>query len=119
MSNTPESIFDAVIRLSNEYGSTEKFKQFSAMPENKAVSYSHHGIGRWIRNNWGFWKQEGELYNIFKKKGLEHPDDMSSVILTCLHRHLNGKIDWDIPGQVNHYIKYWKEQNESTTKPNS
>lgn len=105
----PESLFDAIIYFKNFFDKERDFVNWCGMEEDKAVTSSHHGTGRWIRNNWGFWKQEGELYNFFLKKGLSHPDDMSSVILTSLHRHMNGK-DLDIPGQVKHYIDFWEKQ---------
>ncbi len=50
----------------------------------------HHGLGTWIRNNWGLW--EGSRLSVwFQKKGIEHPDIMSGIILTSFWRHLNGK----------------------------
>jgi hypothetical protein len=69
----------------------------------------HHGIGRTIRNEWGFWKKEGPLYNSLVELGLEHPDDMSGLILQTLHNKLLGK-PLNVKGQVAEYNKYWKQQ---------
>ena len=41
---------------------------------------AHFGLGMWIRNNWGLWKQ-GPLYRAMTAYGFSHPDDMSGAIL--------------------------------------
>lgn len=63
--------------------------QFMNTPE-KELSRYHHGLGVWLRNRWGLW-QDSELRQFFTKKGVEHPDDMSRIILISFHRHLNKK----------------------------
>ena len=47
--------------------------------ENGAISM-HDSMGRWIRNEGGLWT-DSELKNELKKKGFEHPDDMSNYII--------------------------------------
>lgn len=47
--------------------------------ENGAISM-HDSLGRWIRNEWGLWTGS-ELKNELKKKGFEHPDDMSNYVI--------------------------------------
>ena len=47
--------------------------------KNGAISM-HDSLGRWIRNEWGLWT-DSELKNELKKKGFEHPDDMSNYII--------------------------------------
>lgn len=59
--------------------------------EDAATATAHHSLGRWIRNNWGLWKGEGELYEWFKLNEIDHPDDMSNIILTSFYRHMKGK----------------------------
>lgn len=66
----------------------------------------HFGLGMWMRNNWGFWK-DLDLAKWFNKKGVFHPDDMSGVVLTSYWRCLNGK-RIDLAGQVKVYQDYWK-----------
>lgn len=61
------------------------------MDRNEAQAAAHHGIGQWIRNNWGFWAKEGPLYKTMTTLGFEHPDDMSSVIIDCLWADLNDE----------------------------
>lgn len=49
--------------------------------KNGAISM-HHSMGRWIRNEWGLWlRTDSELKKELKKKGFEHPDDMSNYII--------------------------------------
>jgi hypothetical protein len=50
----------------------------------------HHGLGTWLRNNWGLWRGS-RLSAWFNERGIQHPDDMSGIILTSFWRHLNGK----------------------------
>jgi len=58
----------------------------------------HHGLGTWIRNNWGLWGGS-RLQKYFSDKGITHPDEMSSVVLFHYHDWLNGKKgtwkDWE------------------------
>jgi hypothetical protein len=42
----------------------------------------HHGIGQWIRNNWGLWGGS-RLQRYFFSIGVFHPDEMSGTILDC------------------------------------
>ncbi len=54
----------------------------------------HHGLGMWIRNNWGLWNGS-RLQEYFKKRGITHPDDMSGLILAYYYDWLNGAHeDW-------------------------
>lgn len=42
----------------------------------------HFSLGRWIRNEWGLWKDdESELKNELISLGFNHPDDMSNYII--------------------------------------
>ena len=54
--------------------------------ENGAISM-HDSMGRWIRNEWGLWT-DSELKNELKKKGFEHPDDMSNYIIEEFIKYL-------------------------------
>jgi hypothetical protein len=48
----------------------------------------HHGLGTWIRNNWGFWGGS-RLQQYLLKKGIKHPDSMSALILEYYYDWLN------------------------------
>lgn len=58
--------------------------------KNGAISM-HNSLGRWIRNEWGLWTGS-ELKNELRKKGFEHPDDMSNYIIEEFIKHLNNNI---------------------------
>ena len=72
---------------------------------------AHHGIGMWIRNNWGLWKSEGELFNWFKENEINHPDDMSGIILKSFYRHKNN-LDIELYEQIEHSVEYYLTEQE-------
>lgn len=81
--------------------------------EGKAIGQSHHGLGMWLRNNWGLWHSEpfwdkNTLNYWFNEMGIFHADDMSSIILTSYHRIKNGK-EVKLEKQVQHYLDFWKK----------
>lgn len=41
----------------------------------------HHGLGTWMRNNWGLWSGNSHLYDYYIEIGITHPDNMSGHIL--------------------------------------
>ncbi len=57
--------------------------------EGEPIDY-HHGLGTYMRNEWGLWA-DTELSRWFRARGVEHPDDMSMVVLEGLHRRVNGE----------------------------
>lgn len=81
-------------------------------PEKEAMGVAHHGIGTWMRNTWGLWGKEGELYEALVGLGLDHADDMSGLILTSFHRNMNGK-ELKIIEQVQHYLDHWAEMEKN------
>lgn len=68
----------------------------------------HDNLGRWIRNNWGLWT-DSDLFKWFKEKGIDHPDDMSGIILTSFWRRLHDK-PLNLEEQIQKYQNYWKEE---------
>ncbi len=68
----------------------------------------HHGLGRWIRNNWKLW-QGGPLKDYFNGIGLHHPDDMSGVIIESFWHHLRDE-PLEIERQVKEYQDFWKNR---------
>ena len=81
--------------------------------EKNMIKY-HFGLGTWMRNNWGLWSGS-RLRDYFKKLGLSHPDDMSSVVLNSFWRHLNNK-PLKVDEQVKYYQEYWKKIKEKSKK---
>lgn len=89
--------------------------QWLALDEDDAIAESHFGVGRWLRNEWNLWKQEGELFDWFSIMGLHHPDDMSGVILTSYYRYKRNK-PIELEEQIEHYIEYWLNDKEKLLK---
>lgn len=52
----------------------------------------HFSLGMWIRNNWGLWGGS-RFQKYLEKRGIQHPDDMSSAILKYYQEWLNGEND--------------------------
>ncbi len=103
----PTNLHEAFDQLDKILNEEPEYKEtFKLDDEEKAIINLHHGIGRWIRNEWGLWSGS-ELKTYFEELGLHHADDMSSVILTSFHRYLNGR-ELHIDQQVEHYKEFWK-----------
>ena len=105
----PTCLYDCLEHLNKMLIDSEDIDWFRKAEEEEAVVQSHHGLGKWIRDNWGLESKDTELYDYFAKLGLQHPDDISSVILTSYHRQLNKK-KLNLDAQITHYIKFWKNQ---------
>jgi hypothetical protein len=75
--------------------------------ENSALIAAHHSLGWDIRNAWGLWAQNSNIYKWFINNDIQHPDDMSSIILICFHRKMNDK-EWDVKELIQEYKNYWK-----------
>lgn len=71
--------------------------------EDDEIASEHFGLGLWMRNNWGLWAGS-RLAKYFRSIGVNHPDDMSSIILSNFKLHLNGK-----PLEVEKQVAYYKE----------
>jgi len=105
----PKNLNECFEVLNDIFNESESDKVwFKSTEEDKILGTLHHGLGMWIRNEWGLWKKESDMYNYFNKMGLWHADDMSSVILTSYHRFVNGK-ELGLKEQINHYLDYWKD----------
>ena len=101
LNNVPETLDEAFTCL-RDMATPEELAEFLQYGPN---SY-HHVLGRHLRNAWGFWRREGRLYEWLVSLGLQHPDDMSGLILESFHRHMQG-CDLDLAGQVRHYQAFW------------
>lgn len=67
--------------------------------------FFHHNLGRNIRNNWKLWGR-GKLYKYFLDMGLDHPDDMSSVILKALWHNIHDE-PFDPKPEILKYKQFW------------
>ena len=71
------------------------------------MAVHHQGLGRWLRNNWGLWTGS-RLSKYFNDLGIDHPDDMSAIILDSFWRHLNDR-PLDLQAQIAYYKAYWEK----------
>ena len=112
----PSTLEEAIAILKKFYKDIEEIK---AMSEKDFIGSSHFFSGMFIRNSWLLWWYEGHGYKEwpadrpkivewFNSIDIVHADDMSSIILTCLHRDLNG-VPFDLDAQVERYKKHWRE----------
>lgn len=81
---------------------------FKNKDENTATTELHFGTGMSIRNSWKLWAGTSDISKYFRDLGIHHPDDMSSIILTSLHRKLNEK-PIELEKQIIYYQDYWAE----------
>src|SRR5690554_177998 len=103
----PKNLKDAIEYLNCEWSKSDK-SEFKNKEEKSAVTELHFGTGMGIRKGWELWKGKNRISRFFKSKGIFHPDDMSSIILTSFHRDLNN-IPIDLDGQISYYKKYWDD----------
>lgn len=80
--------------------------KFKGLSEDEFRSNVHFGLGKNIRNTWRLWRWS-RLAKYFNKKGIDHADDMSGIILKSYHRHLTGK-KIKLKEQIRYYQAYWK-----------
>ncbi|KAF2328189.1 DUF6794 domain-containing protein [Flavobacterium daemonense] len=111
--NLPSNLDESLNYFEKNWTENSK-NSFKNKPENDAVTELHTTVGMWIRNNW-IRHGNGKLVKQFNKIGIYHPDDISSIILTSLHRKLNHQ-DLKVEEQAQHYIDYWKPILENDEK---
>lgn len=110
----PTDLNDAIAFFECKW-SEETLNEFKSKEEQKATSELHFGTGRSLRNNWKLWAGTSELSIFFRDLGINHPDDMSGIILTSLHRKLNG-IEIELDNQIKYYKDYWAESERKETE---
>lgn len=101
----PATIEDAVQTLRSMGGSN--LSKALELPIEKFIGSAHNNIGRWMRNTWGLWAEQGSLFLEFKKLGFTHADDMSGALLRKLYHESKGT-DFDIKSYSTECKKYWE-----------
>ena len=83
----PQDIYDAMPRLDSllEVKDREEYKNLKDRFE---IYKYHHTLGMALRNRWGLW-QGSKLYKYFKNRGINHPDDMSGILMEAYWCYLN------------------------------
>ena len=85
--------------------------EIAKLKEKEYSSGNHQfGIGIWMRNNWQLWGGS-RLSKYFNQLGINHPDDMSGIIMDSYHRYLR-KEEINLEEQVKYYQEYWKKANK-------
>jgi hypothetical protein len=79
----PENLDDCLPALDRLLNDTVKFMIKNA----DSTTDFHFGLGRWLRNNWGLWGGS-RLQLWFINQGIEHPDDISGLILSVYQEYL-------------------------------
>ncbi|SFS81716.1 DUF6794 domain-containing protein [Lutibacter maritimus] len=102
----PKNLDDAILEVDKFYSDSLK-TEIKKLNESEFVGDYHFGTGLWIRNNWNLWSGS-RLGRFFKRNGIKHPDDMSSIILVSYHRKLTGK-EIEFKTQVAEYKQSWRE----------
>ena len=59
----------------------------------------HHGLGMWIRNNWGLWGGS-RLQRYFLDRKVFHPDDMSDQILKAYYKKKIQRLDYSAEDDI-------------------
>jgi hypothetical protein len=85
------------------WATKDQLEKILSLSEKEMIVY-HRTVGRTIKNHWGFWTGDSDLFLWFKSLGIWHPDDMSGIILKSFYRHLKN-----LPLQLDEQVKYYKE----------
>jgi hypothetical protein len=104
----PQNLNECFIEL-RKILTPKELEKFILCSEDELWKY-HHGLGQWLRNNWGLW-QGSDLKSSFEEMGLWHADDMSGVIIDSFHRHLKDE-PLRLEEQVKYYKDYWAKTEE-------
>jgi hypothetical protein len=98
----------------------EDIKEFKESEVEDTIGKYHFSLGMFMRNTFELWGTKGTkalspLKKYFSKLGIWHADDMSGIIMTSWHRHLNKK-PLKVLEQVRFYKDYWKKMNDKQNK---
>ncbi len=102
---------DAAIEYLKTSWTGAELDAFRKEPEALAVAHQHYASGAWIRDTWLPAGGSSPLRAHFDSLGVTHTDDMSTIILSSLHRSLNRK-ELQVGRQVEQAKTYWKEIDE-------
>jgi hypothetical protein len=87
----PQNLEDCFVQLDKILSEDDKNTIKKLANKEETIQY-HHGLGMWLRNNWGLWGGS-RLQTYFLNGKINHPDDMSALILEYYYDWLNDKND--------------------------
>lgn len=102
----PTDINDCINQL-NSFWNDSIRTEISKMERDEFAGTAHFGIGLWMRNNWGLWSGS-RLSEYFNELGIDHPDDMSGIILDSYYSELTNTV-FNLDSAIAYYIKYWEQ----------
>jgi hypothetical protein len=102
---TPTSLEEAIQALREKLGPDGTI-ELKMQGRDDLIIY-HHGLGRWIRNNWKLWA-DGPLMEHMRSLGFTHPDDVSSTIIKEFWLKLNGQPS-ELEKDAARYKEYWEK----------
>ena len=108
--NVPSTIDECITTLNEKLPFVDRVYIMN-LPKDDLVLL-HHGLGRWIRNNWRLWEppeKPSPLRDYMSSLGFQHPDDMSQAIIVEYWSRLNNQpSQWQ--EDIAHSIEYWKSK---------
>jgi len=87
----PQNLEECFIELSKIL-KPEDIETINNLNDRSETILFHHGLGTWMRNNWGLWGGS-RLQQYLIKKGIKQPDNMSATILEFYYDWLHGQHD--------------------------
>ena len=87
----PKNLEECFFEL-NKLLKTKDKNEIKNLSNKNEMSKFHFGLGMWLRNNWYLWGGS-RLQLYFFAKGIDHPDDMTGLLLRFYYDWLNGKHD--------------------------
>lgn len=115
----PKDLDEAIDWLKKKL-SEEELDAVRSMTEKDFAARNHFGLGRWMRNNFLLWAhiaqdekehQYSPLGAYFVKLGINHPDDMTGIIMDSFWRHVQDQ-PRKLEEQIQFYIDYWKKSDK-------
>lgn len=97
---------DEVMKALSEVLTSKEQAELVASKKDKLIWY-HHGLGRWMRNNWDLW-QGGPLLEHMKSLGFQHPDDMSQSLIEEYWARQNN-LPSTMQEDIKKYAEYWEK----------
>lgn len=105
--NIPVTFYEAVNLLDDLIDDEEDRKLFQETSVAEVEAKYHHTLGRYLRNEWRLWTDGMPLRNWFVSMGMEHADDMSSLIISAWWHQLND-VWFDLDGRIELAKAYWR-----------
>ena len=87
----PKNLEDCFIQLDKLLSDEDK-KTIKQLADRKETIQYHHSLGMWLRNNWGLWGGS-RLQKYMLGRKIEHPDEISAIILEFYYDWLNEQND--------------------------